>query len=481
MPGTRDYEELAKVLDRVYDYIDDHFDTEYLPNIQALVRQPSVAAERTGIGECAALVRDSIARLGSADVQLARYGEGSPVVFGTVPASVPNARTVLMYGMYDVQPPDPIEDWTVPPYDAVIKDVDPFGACVVGRGVTNSKGPLVCFFSAVDALQKSGGLPVNVLFVVEGEEELGSQSLIPFTKEHRDYLAQSDGVYLNGARQDEHGRPVVLLGNKGMLYLELEARGGEWGGPRSVDVHAMNAAWLDSPVWRLINALSTLRPTLDQVAIAGFYDDVRPPTARDEELLRALAQTFDESMFLERLDAHHFRRGLHGVDALREFLFTPTLNIDGIWSGYSGPATKTILPHKAQAKVDVRLVPDMRPTDIAGKVRQHLDHAGFGDVSVNVRTASDWSKTDPDHPMARAAMAAMRATGLADAQVWPLLPGTGPAYLFTRPPLSLPFVSYGLGHGGRIHAPDEYYVLDGLRDNVKSSASFLLHYAAEEA
>lgn len=466
-------------LDSVYQHIDARFEPEYLPAIQALVRQPSVAAEKVGIEECATMVRDSIAALGSADAHLARYGDGSPVVVGMVPAATPTDHTVIMYGMYDVQPPDPIEDWTVPPYEAVIKDVPPYGTCVVGRGITNSKGPLVCFFSAVDAIKRAnpGGLPVNVLFVVEGEEELGSGSLIPFTREYRDLLSKADGVFLNGARQDERGRPITLLGNKGMVYLELESIGGDWGGPRSVDVHAMNAAWIDSPVWRLVQALASLRPELNRIAVEGFYDDVAPPSEQDERLLEELAKTFDEEMFLGRVDATRFRRGLHGVDALREFLFTPTMNIDGIWGGYSGPATKTILPHVARAKIDMRLVPNMQPDDILEKVKQHLVKHGFDDIRVVARQGQLWSKTSADHPMSQAAIAAMRATEIPNQEVWPLLPGTGPAYLFTRAPLDLPFVSYGLGHGGRIHAPDEYFVLDGLRDNVKSCASFLLHYA----
>src|SRR5574341_1877823 len=187
-----------EALHGVYEHVEASFDGDYLPLILDLVRVRSVAAEHVGIEECAELVRALIQRLGSSDVRLVRYGTGSPIVVGTVPADSPTTTTIIMYGMYDVQPPDPLEEWTVPPYKGAIKDVPPYGPCVVARGVTNSKGPLVCFIAAIDAIKRTrpGGLPVNVLFVVEGEEEMGSPSLIPFVREHLAVLGAAQGVFL---------------------------------------------------------------------------------------------------------------------------------------------------------------------------------------------------------------------------------------------------------------------------------------------
>jgi acetylornithine deacetylase/succinyl-diaminopimelate desuccinylase-like protein len=460
----------------VYQHIDAHFDT-YLEDVRRLVRQPSVAAQNLGIHECAEMVCESIRDLGSDDVHLVHFPQGSPVVYGSVSSDDPDARTLIVYCLYDVQPPEPLDEWRVDPFAAEVVDVPPYGSCLVGRGVTNSKGPLVGCFSAVSALRETlGGMPLNLIFVIEGEEEVGSVNLKRFVREKAAELERANGVYLPGVRQDERGKPKVLLGNKGMAYFELEARGGDWGGPRNIDVHGMNAAWIGNPVWRLVWALNTLRAPDGKVLVEGFYDDVRGPSERDEALLARLAATFDEDMFRERADVSRFEDDLHGVDLLRRFLFTPTFNIDGIYGGYTGEGIKTIVPHRGRVKIDVRIVPDMDPDDVLRKVQGQLQRAGFGDISVVLYEGTDWSKTDPDSDLAQAAIRAMEKSGYGPGEIWPLLPGTGPACLFTRDPLSMPFVAYGLGHGGRIHAPNEYLVVKGLHDNIKSVAALLLEY-----
>lgn len=242
----------------------------------------------------------------------------------------------------------------------------------------------------------------------------------------------------------------------------------------------MNGAWIDNPVWRLVDALATMRSG-SKILIDGFFDDVAPPSETDEAFLAELAKTFDEEVFRERLGISRFMDDLTGVDALRRFLFQPSLNINGIWGGYTGPATKTIVPYKARVKIDVRLVPNMEPRRVIQKVREHLDKHGFSDIKIHVhQDETHWSRTDPNHAAARAAIAAMRESEFAPGEVWPLLPGSGPAHMFTRNPLNLPFVSYGLGHGGLIHAPNEYFVVDGIYHNVRSAAAFLLKYMTLE-
>ena len=206
-------------LEKVYEYIDSRFESEHIKRIIDLVRQPSVAGTGEGILECAGKVVDLLKQIGCRDVHLEHYVK-SPVVVGYLDADVENAPSIVMYGMYDVQPPEPYDEWIVQPYDGARIDFENYGECVVARGITNSKGPLVCFINAVESINAAIGYnPVNILFVVEGEEELGSESMVPFVKAHQAELSKMDGVFLNGARQDEQGRPAVLLGNKGTLYL----------------------------------------------------------------------------------------------------------------------------------------------------------------------------------------------------------------------------------------------------------------------
>lgn len=463
-------------LERVYAHIGDHFESEHLPRILELVRQPSVAGTGEGIAECAEKVMEILRSIGCVDVHLEHYVK-SPVVMGRLQADVPDAPSILMYGMYDVQPPEPYDEWIVPPYEGARTEFEDYGDCIVARGIVNSKGPLVCFINAVESIQKVlGYMPVNVIFAVEGEEELGSESMVPFVDAHKEEFSKLDGVFLNGARQDEQGRPAVLLGNKGILYMDLEVTGGDWGGPQKIDLHSMNAAWVSSPAWRLVNALNSMRQG-DDILIDGFYDGLQPLGEADEKLTQRMVDVFDEKMFLdERLYASRFLHGLHGGEAIRKLMWTPTLNIDGIWGGYTGPATKTVIPYKVHAKVDIRLVPPLTAEIMLERVKTHLEKHGFPDVKITVRQGSPWSKSDPDALASRAALEALDHCGYEQGYAWPIFPGTGPAYLFTKG-CGIPFVSYGLGQGGRIHAPNEYHTVKGLRENEMSCAAYLYYLA----
>jgi acetylornithine deacetylase/succinyl-diaminopimelate desuccinylase-like protein len=461
-------------LPEVYEDINKNFDHEHLERILHIVRQPSIAGTGEGIKECAQIVMDMLTELGCENVHLEHYVH-SPVVEGTLKAGVPNAPSIMMYGMYDVQPPEPLDEWTVDPWGGTIKEYAPYGECVVSRGIANSKGPLVAFLNAVHSIKKVlGYVPVNIRFVVEGEEEMGSESLFEYVKAHKEELAELDGVFLNGPRQDEKGRPFTILGNKGILYLDLEVTGGDWGGPNQVDVHGLNAAWLGSPVWYLVQALSSMRDKDDNILIEGFYDDLEPIAAADELLTQRMIEVFDEEMYLkDHLQAQRFFKGLQGGEALRHLLWQPTLNIDGIRAGYTGPATKTIIPYKAQAKMDVRLVPPMTADKTLARIETHLHKHGFDGVKITKRQGTPWSKDDPTSVISRACLMAMDNSGYADGSPWPIFPGSGPGYLFTQ--LGIDYVSYGLGQSGRIHAPDEWMTVKGLRENEMSCAAFLYY------
>lgn len=469
-------------LEQVYEVINSYYDkphdqNEHIGRILKLVRQPSIAGTGEGIEECAQKVMDLLTEIGCTDVHLERYVK-SPVVMGTLKSDEPDAPTIFMYGMYDCQPPEPLDAWSVPPFEGVIKNYAQYGECMIARGVANSKAPLVCFLNAVDAIkQVLGSLPVNITFVVEGEEEMGSESMIGWVDKHLDELKASEGVFLNGTRQDEKGRPFTILGNKGVLYLDIEVTGGKWGGPKDVDLHSMNAAWVSSPVWRLVNALASMRDKDDNILIDGFYDDLQELSPADEALTQRMIDVFDEEMYLkDRLTADKFMKDLHGGEALRNLLWKPTLNIDGIWAGYTGPATKTVLPHKAFAKIDVRLVPPMKASVMLERIQRHLEKFGFDDVKITQRQGTPWSKDDPECLAARACIEAMDHSGYPDGSPWPIFPGTGPAYLFTEK-AGVAYVSYGLGQSGRIHAPDEWMTIKGMRENEMSCAAFLYYLA----
>lgn len=462
--------------EKIYQDIDQHFE-RYMGEAQELVRQPSIASQHIGIDECAEMVVEHIRRLGSTDVRAVKYPEGSPVVYGTLKSKNPKAKSIIIYCLYDVQPPEPLEEWFVDPFKAEVVDLPKFGPSIVGRGITNSKGPLVGTFKAIESMQRiMGDVPLNFIFVIEGEEEAGSVNLKRFVYDYAEELSVADGVYLPGTREDENHKPKVLLGNKGMMYFELEVKGGKWGGPQSTDIHSMNGAWVENPIWRLAWALNTMRSPDGKILVEGFYDDVAPISETDSKLLDRLVNTFDEEMYKKALDVVRFKNDLHGAALLKQFLYEPTMNIPGIWGGYTGEGTKTIVPYKVHIKFDCRLVPNQKPDDILEKIMNHLKKHGFDDISVVFSEGTLWSKRDAENDICQAAIRAMEASGKEPNEIWPLLPGTGPAHLFTEDPLHVPFVAYGLGHGAKIHAPNEYLVVEGLRDNIKSVAATFLEY-----
>lgn len=470
----------AAILQRVFARIDERLE-EDIERIQAFVRQPSISAENRGIRECAELLRSYLTALGCDPAEVVET-RGHPVVYGE--RWVGAAKTLLIYLMYDTQPVTG-EAWSVPPLEARIVEQPPFGRCLIARGAKNSKGPLRAFLNSLEAIQEvTGTLPVNLVIVADGEEELGSPNLPQFIDRYVPSLSRADATLHPYAMQEPDGRVLIWPGTKGLLYVEIEASGERWGrGPRVYDIHASQKAIVDSPAWRLIAALSTLvTEDGNSVAIDGFYDNVRPPTAAEEAAVATLAQTFDITPFkqLWRVDA--FLDEETKIGLLRRYFFTPTLNIDGIWGGYIGPGSKTVLPHRTTAKLDARLVPNQSKAEILAKLRRHLAARGYADLDVRLLGGGEWAQTAPDAPIVQAALAGLRTFGL-EPEVWPRNVGFFPAYLFTRPPLNLPFCVAGLGHGGRAHSPDEYFVLDGndrvagLASCEKSYASILFQYA----
>lgn len=427
--------------------------------VQRMIQQPSISGEGRGIRECAALVATYLAEAGVESPTLVET-DGNPVVYGELDAGA--KHTLIVYMMYDTQP-FAGETWSQPPLDAALVPFDPFPQVVMGRGAINTKGPMVAFFNALMAAKELGEpLPVNLKFVCEGEEELGSPHLPQFFKENLSRLRGAEAVLYPGASQDRNGRVKIWGGNKGIVYLELVSSGDRWGrGPLAHDIHSSHKAWIDSPVWRMINALSTMvSEDGNTVAIRGFYDDVRGPTPEEHEIVRELARTFDPDVIRMQNKVERFIDDLEGVDLLEKFLYSSTLNIDGVWGGHTGPGTKTVLPHEVRVRVDIRLVPDQVPDKVLAAVRNHLDRYGFPDIEIQVHDKYDWSQTPLDAPIVRAVRSAYGRMGHPP-EVWPRAGGSLPMYLFTKDPLKLPALSGGLGHGAGAHAPDEYMVIEG--------------------
>lgn len=452
--------------DRVFDVIASRRD-EHVARIQEYVRQPSVSSTGQGIPETARLLAEYYRQLGCREVELVPT-DGHPGVFAFYDAGAP--RTIVNYAMYDVQPAEE-PAWTVPPFEARLVERAPFPQVLMGRGAFFAKGPYRAWLNALESIiAVEGTLPVNILFVAEGEEEIGSPHYHQIIERYADRLRTADACLTLGVGQNAQGELSVFLGNKGFLYFELEASGDRWGrGPRGGDVHGSTQAVVDSPSWRLVQALATLTDRSGtRVLVDGFYDKVRPPTAADGALLDALAARYagtDWATIIPNAGGpgrvERWVDDLAGRALLERYLFQPTLNIDGLYAGYTGPGTTLFsLPHRATANMDIRLVPDQEPDEVRRLLRSHLDRHGYEDVELRLLSSTTWAKTDPEADVVRACLRAYRRLGHEPA-LWPLKGTSGAWYLFNRF-LGLPTVKEGgVGHGGGFHAANEYLVIEG--------------------
>jgi acetylornithine deacetylase/succinyl-diaminopimelate desuccinylase-like protein len=441
----------------VYDYIDAHFD-EHLAKIQAFLRQPSVSAQSLGIAETARMVVEMVREIGAKDAALVPT-KGHPGVWGTIDAGA--TRTLLNYGMYDVQPVNP-EEWTSPPWEARIVPKAPFPKVVMARGATNTKGALRGFLNACDAIIRvRGRLPVNLQFAIEGEEEIGSVHYNQIIDAHEAEMRRADGVLFAITEQDPNGSVSMNLGVKGIAFIEIEADGSRSGvGPTSRDIHSSLKAVVDAPVWRLVQGLATLTDASGNgIAINGYGAAIQPASEEDWELINGLLAGFDETALKEEYGVRRWIGNKSPREMIISYLFDTTINIAGIYGGYSGPGPKTILPMRATAKIDTRLVPNQHPETAVEMIRRHLAANGFADLEVRFLEGYPPAKTSVRTPLVQQAIAVYRKWGV-DPQVWPRLAGSAPFYVFTDR-LKKPFVMFGLGHGAGAHSKDEYLVVDG--------------------
>jgi len=451
-------------LQRICDDIDGNFPS-HLDRCRMFLRQKSISATGEGIVEAAGIVKSFIEDIGG-DVCL--WGDPSyPIVFGRFDRGFPT--TLIIYGMYDVQPAEESE-WISSPFEAKIHTLPGLGECVIARGAVNSKGALCGVFNVLKTMAQREEIPCNLVFTIEGEEEIGSPQFESFIQSRCDEL-QGDGVVDFDFSQDMKGRVSMYLGLKGIVYMDIICRGGRKGGPTDSAVHGSASAWISSPVWRLTHALSTLTNRQEDIRIPDFRENVTGPGKDDLELLKKLAPLFDEKAFLREMKSLCFKYNRRGIDLLKKGLYSPIININGFHAGYGGSGTKTVLPRKATAKIDIRFGPNMEPEEVVEKFKTYLSRNGFGDVEVKVREKYTWSKTNFSETIVQHMIEAYRHHGI-EPEIWPIGTWAAPYFVFSRI-LKLPVVSGGLGHGGRKHVANEYMTVTGLREFEKFVATFL--------
>ncbi|WP_082576541.1 M20/M25/M40 family metallo-hydrolase [Lysobacter sp. Root604] len=441
----------------IYAYLEQHR-AQDLEQLQRWVRQPSISAQNQGIQEMAELLRADLQGLGFRDTALVPTS-GHPGVYGYYDAGA--EHTLVVYMMYDVQPIEPA-GWKVDAFKGELVDEPGLGKVLMARGATNQKGPQRAFLNALAAMIKVRGKPpVNLIVLAEGEEELGSPHYPEVVAKYEAQLRKADGVFFPMNTQGRDGEPSMFLGVKGILYFELEARGNaKTGGSQKSEVHGSMAATLDSPTWRLVQALSTLTTPEGEIAVPGYRDAIRPPNAEEQRLYNGLIRDReqDAAKTLEVLGATRWKNGRSVREAVASELFDTTLNIDGLVAGYTGEGVKTILPHRAVAKVDSRLVPNQTPEQALGLIRKQLDAQGFDDIVVRQLSGYPPAQTSVDAPLSRAAIGTYRKYGFTPT-IAPRLAGSAPYYVFTQT-LGLPMIAGGLGHGSGAHAPNEYMVVE---------------------
>lgn len=450
-------------LEKIFNYIDANYE-KFIKDLVRLVKQPSVSAKKEGLKECAEIVERMMKEVGLS-TKIIPEKDGNPVVFGEIKGKKAK-KTLLFYDHYDVQPPEPLEEWICDPFSGVIRD-----GKIYGRGVSDNKGDFVSRLKAVQAfLETEDSLPVNIKFVIEGEEEIGSIHLLEVIEKNKE-LFSADAAIWEFGETDRHGRPRVYLGLKGVLSVELRAKGA------SRDTHSSNAPLIPNPAWYLVWALNTLKNEKDEILIEGFYDDVKKPSA--EEIAYVKKIPFEEEEEKRDLGLKNFLHNLSGLDAVKTLLFQPTCTINGLLSGYTASGSKTVLPNKALVKLDLRLVPEQRAKDVFDKLVKHLKTHGFGDIEVIQQGSTEPTRTPPSDKFVQIVIRAAEKVYRQKAVVYPTSQASGPMHLF-RNYLGYPVVSVGCAHEeSRGHAPNENITVKGFIEGTKFMATIIKDFATD--
>ncbi len=447
--------------DQIDQYIAEHRE-RFLAELRELCAIPSEAKDPGALERAALWCRDRMAAAGCA-VRVARVDGVPPLVIGEVGSG---QRTLIGVQHYDVQPAVPLELWETPPYEPVVRD-----GAMYARGISDNKGQLLLRIQAVEAHRAvTGELPIRLRFLIEGEEEAGSQNLHRYV-DAEPGLVEGDGALKEGGGVDAAGRPHLLLGNKGIFYCELRVRS------MARDAHSGGATHLPNAAWRLVAALRSILADDGRILIDGFYDRVRAPTPEEREYVRALP--FEAASVKRTHGIERFAFGRSDEQANLASVYEPTANLCGVISGYTGPGSKTVIPSEASAKLDFRLVPDQDPDDVARLLRAHLDRHGHSDVDLKASEGEHPYRGAMDDPLVRAARSVAEEAFGKPAVVSPISGGTAPMWLVSHRK-RLANVTLGAGHhDSRAHAPNEHILLDNYWRALRAFTRLYSLYATQ--
>ena len=436
----------------------------YIDRLRELVQQPSVAAQNRGVAEARAVVTRLAEAAGANVEEVATSGQSVLWLdFGGTGDHVVN-----LYNHYDVQPEDPLELWDVDPFDVTERD-----GKLYGRGVADDKGNLVARICAIEAYRKvRGELPLRVRMAAEGEEEIGSPHMDEFVEKFESRLKEADAVIWEGSERNLAGQVEIELGGKGLLYVDLVARG------PNRDQHSMYGGIVPNPAWRLVRLLNDLVTPDGRVQIPGFYDDIRDVDDLTMKLLDAFP--FDATGQRHELGLKAWQRDIPDAEAARELRLGTPSNIAGFTSGYGGLGPKTVIPAEARVKMDFRLVPDQDPERIAASLRRWMDDHGYDDVELKLSAWQRASRGRSDHAIVAALVQAGTMLGL-DCRVSPNTPGTGPIYpMCDRLGLTMASGEAVARSTSAYHSPNEHIHTDEYIQGMKHFIAALELYSGAE-
>jgi len=443
-------------------YLEEHLD-DHIARIQEFVRQPTISTQDIGIIEGAWMLAGYLKRAGFSEVELVET-EGYPGIWASIDVGAP--KTIAGYGFFDSRPVGP-RPWTYKPFCGALVEHPDHGRVIIGRGASSPKGPLVAYINALEAMIQSNELPVNVMLLLEGEEILGSPHYPDMFSRYRSRLERADAAFTGGMTQGASGGVSVNLGYRGFLVLELEVSGRQWGrGPVDMPLHSSLKNVMDSPASRLAHVLASLTDdTGGRICVPGLDEPIMEPTEEDQHLIDALVSRIGVDRIQESLGLGGLKTALDrtGRELLMEYLFAPSLNVNGLYSGYTGPGAEVFtIPERAVARLDLRLPPGLTCEHTLKCLNNHLQEQGFHDVDIRILAAHDWSRTSVEADIVQAVIDTYRAYDK-DPAIWPYRGGGGPWSLY-RTELGIPLISgAGLGGGGRRDRGDEYLVIDGNR------------------
>jgi acetylornithine deacetylase/succinyl-diaminopimelate desuccinylase-like protein len=486
-------------LKKVFQYIDDHVD-DHVEFFQKWIRQPSISNTGEGMQESAEMVKGFFDQLGCQESQVYDVGitawgqQGNPVVYANCDEGAP--KTVVLYWMYDTMPVTQPDLWKAPPFEGQLVEQPPYKKVLIGRGAVNSKGPQVVQLNALMSIKAvAGKLPVNIIFVAEGDEERMSMGFRKFMLDHPEKFAKADAVYRFGNQESLGG------GSEGLFYIELTTSGAKWGnGPNYSDIHGINKRTVLSPAWRHMQMLATLvDPVTQKVKIPGFYDNVTPLSKAQEAKLHEMAKTIDLKQLAKNLGVERFFTD-DPYEYIKQARYGTSMNLDGIWGGnmFAG-GSGSILPNKITSKHSFRYVPNVTSEEIVSKLRKYLDSEGYKDVEINIIGDQPWARAATDTEIGRAAARMYDTFGIPHKALESTpdifgggadLAGAWPAYLFVKKPgindkLDIPTIGGSAGLGGNAHAANEYYVIEGANKTYgmagaeKSIATVLYNFAGK--